>query len=254
MKGYIAFTKKEIMEQLRTFRVLIMLSVFFLFGMTSPILAKLTPDIISGMELQGITIIAPPATVMDAFAQFFKNITSTGFVALLLVFGGVLSNELTKGTLINMLAKGLKRRTVILSKYSAALILWTISYILACLINQVYTVYLFDVSGIKNLVISLFCLWLFGTFLLALIMLSSTLTGGNFGGLILTAVVLICLLVLSIFPKIESFNPIYLSSHNRELLDGSLSPHELMLPICITVILIIGCIYTSILLFGKKKL
>ncbi|HKL80464.1 MAG TPA: ABC transporter permease subunit [Mobilitalea sp.] len=254
MKGYIAFTKKEIMEQLRTFRVLIMLSVFFLFGMMSPLLAKLTPDIISGMEMQGITIIAPPATVMDAFAQFFKNITSTGFVAVLLVFGGVLSNELTKGTLINMLAKGLKRRTVILAKYSAALMLWTISYILACLVNQVYTVYLFDVSGVNNLLISLFCLWLFGAFLLALIILSSTLTGGNFGGLILTAVVIIGLMILNIFPKIERLNPVYLSSHNSELLTGSLSPNELILPVCITVILIIGCIYASILLFGKKKL
>lgn len=178
MKGYIAFTKKEFIEQLRTYRVLILLSVFFVFGLMSPLLAKLLPEILSGMDLQGMVIMIPEATAIDAYAQFFKNITQMGIIVILLIFGGVISNELTKGTLINVLAKGLRRHTVILAKYTAILSLWTVTLVFASLVNQGYTMFMFDTSSISNLVFSIFCLWLFGAFLLSLIILSSVLAGG----------------------------------------------------------------------------
>ena len=254
MNGLIAFIKKEYLEQIRTYRMLIMISTFFLFGMMSPLLAKLMPEIISGMDMQGVIITVPPATVMDSYGQFFKNMNQMGLVVVLLVFGGILSNELIRGTLINMLSKGLGRHTVILAKYIAALTLWTVSYLLSCVVNQAYTAYLFDTTSVKNLIFSLFCQWMFGAFILALVFLSSTLTGGNFGGLILTAVFLGVLLILNVFPEMKEFNPVYLSSHNVELLAGSLSPNDVMLPLWITVVLTVGSIWTSIALFAKKKL
>jgi ABC-2 type transport system permease protein len=254
MRGYIPFIKKEFTEQLRTFRVLIILAVFFIFGMMSPLLAKMLPDIMSGMEIQGMTITIPEAKAMDAFGQFFKNTTQMGVIVILLVFGGIISNELTKGTLINILAKGLGRHTVILAKYTAALILWTVTFLLSALVNQGYTMYLFDTSEVKNVVFAMFCFWLFVAFLLALIILSSILTGGSFGGLILTAAVLGGLLLLNVFPNTEKVNPIYLSSHNLEFLSGSLKPVEATTPILITVVLIIAILTASISLFNKKKL
>ena len=254
MKGYLAFTKKEFMEQLRTYRLLILLSVFLIFGLMSPLLAKLLPEILSGMDLQGMVITIPEATALDAYAQFFKNITQMGIIVVLLVFGGVISNELTKGTLINILAKGLGRHTVILAKYTSMLVLWTLAIVLSGLVNQGYTMFLFDTSDISNLLFSIFCLWLFGAFLLSLIILSSVLTGGNFGGLILTAVVLGGLLILDIFPKLEKVNPIYLSSHNLEFLTEALKPSDALLPVLITIVLLIGNILVSIALFNNKKL
>ncbi|NLO09703.1 MAG: ABC transporter permease subunit [Clostridiales bacterium] len=254
MKGYLAFTKKEFVEQIRTYRLLICLSVFFLFGLMSPLLAKLLPEILSGMDLQGMVLAIPEATAMDAYAQFFKNITQMGIIVILLVFGGVISNELTKGTLINILAKGLGRHTVILAKYTAMLVLWTLALAFASLVNHGYTMYMFDTSDISNLLFSLFCLWLFGAFLLSLIILSSVLTGGNFGGLILTVVVLGGLLILDLFPKLEKVNPIYLSSHNLEFLTGALMPADALLPVLVTIALLIGNILVSISLFNHKKL
>ena len=254
MKGYIAFIKKEFMEQIRTFRILILFSVFFLFGLMSPLTAKMLPEIMSGMKIDGMVIAIPEATVMDAYVQFFKNMTQMGVIVILLVFGGMISNELTRGTLINILAKGLGRHTVILSKYTAALAVWTVVLAFAGLVNQGYTMYLFDTSGIQNILFSLFCLWLFGAFLLALIILSSILTGGSFGGLILTATVLVALLLLNIFPGLEKFNPIYLSSHNTEFLSGSLQPSEALWPALVTIGMIVGAILASISVFRKKKL
>jgi ABC-2 type transport system permease protein len=254
MKGYVAFIKKEFMEQLRTYRFLILFAVFFLFGLMSPLTAKLLPDILSGIEMQGVVITIPEASAMDAYGQFFKNMTQMGVIIILLTFGGIISNELTRGTLINILAKGLGRHTVILSKYTAALVLWTGALAFAGGVNQGYTIYLFDTSGVKNILFSLFCLWLFGALLLALLILSGILAEGSFGGLILTAAVLALLLLLNIFPQLKKLNPIYLTSHNVDFLKGSLQPADALWPIVITVGLIIGAITAAIALFKKKRI
>lgn len=254
MNGFTAFLKKELMEQLRTYRVLILLSVFFLFGMMSPLMAKLLPEILSGMEMEGMTIVIPEPGAMDAYAQFFKNSTQMGVIVILLVFGGILSNELMRGTLINVLAKGLRRHTIILAKFTAAVLLWSVSFLLESFINQVYTNYLFDTSDIQNLIFSLFCFWLFGVFVLSLIFFSSTVAGGNFGGLILTAVILGGLLLLNIVPSAEKLSPMYLSAHNLDLLSGVLKPSDFIKPLLITVGLILAFLYASIRLFRKKMI
>jgi len=254
MRGYLAFTKKEFIEQLRSYKWLIIFCVFFLFGMASPLLAKITPDLLSGMKIEGMTIVIPEPTAMDAYAQFFKNTTQMGMLVVLLVFGGMLSNELSKGTLINILAKGLSRPAVILSKYTAAVALWTVGYALSAITCYGYTEYLFKAAALQNLLFSLFCLWLFGCFVLSLILLSSTLTGGSFGGLILSAVILVGLLMVNIFPKVEKFNPVTLASKNVALLNNASTPGDLMITVWITLGLTIAAIICSILLFSKKKL
>ena len=167
MRGFIAFTKKEFLESLRTYRCLILISVFFLFGMMSPLLAKLMPEILAGVEMQGMSIMLPEPTAMDAYSQFFKNMTQMGILVLLLVFGGMLSGERSRGTLVPILAKGLQRHTVLLSKFISAVMLWTMAYITAAVVNYGYTRYLFRATVVNSLAFSLFCLWLFGCLILA---------------------------------------------------------------------------------------
>lgn len=254
MREFTAFTKKELIEQLRTYKVLIIVAVFFLFGMMSPLLAKLMPEIFKNMKLEGIAIILPVPAATDAYGQFFKNFTQMGLLVLLLVFGSTLSSELQKGTLVNILAKGLPRRTVILSKYLAAVLLWTIGYGLASAAAIGYTFYLFASTGVHHIMLSFFCLWLFGCFVIALILLSSTLTSGNFGGLILPAVVLLILLAINSLPGVKEFSPVTLASVNLALLNGTQELDGVIRVILITCGLIILSLYSSVLLFRKKKL
>ncbi len=254
MRGFLSFTKKEFREQARTYKWLIVLSVFFLFGLMSPLLAKLTPVLISSMDMGGVTLTLPKPTAMDAYAQYFKNMTQMGIVVLLLIFGGTLSNELVKGTLVNILAKGLSRAAVLLSKFTAAVILWSAGFLLSAVTNYGYTVYLFGGIRVPALIFSMFCLWLFGCFIIALILLSSTLTAGSFGGLILSAVTLLILLMVNILPKAEKFNPVTLASKNTALLNGTVKGDSFYLTIGITVALTVLCLVISILIFRKKKI
>ena len=46
MRAYLAFTKKEFTESFRTYKLVIMLAVFLLFGIMNPLFAKLTPALL----------------------------------------------------------------------------------------------------------------------------------------------------------------------------------------------------------------
>lgn len=131
MRGYLAFVKKELLEQVRTYKLLILLLVFFIFGMLSPLMAKLMPEILSQMPMDGITITIPDPTAIDSYSQFFKNLTQMGLIVLVLLFSGTLTTELSKGTLINVLTKGVTRYAVILAKYTVALVLWSFALLMA---------------------------------------------------------------------------------------------------------------------------
>ncbi len=254
MRSMAAFIKKEFMEQIRTYKCFIMLAVFFLFGMMSPLMAKLLPKLLSGMEMNGMVITLPEPTIFDAYGQFFKNINQMGMIILLLIFGGILSNELTKGTLINILAKGLSRQTVILSKFAAAVVLWTISFVLAALTNYVYSLYFFRDTKVEHLFLSLLCVWMFGILIISLILLASSVTSGSFGGLILSAMVLIILISTAGFQIVAEYHPIVLVTGNMGLIQGSVDPKEFIKPMWCTIIFTVGFLISAIKIFGKKKL
>lgn len=44
MRAYVAFIKKEGLELVRTYKLLLMILIFFAFGVMSPLMAKLMPD------------------------------------------------------------------------------------------------------------------------------------------------------------------------------------------------------------------
>lgn len=49
MKGYIAFIKKEFVENLKNYRFFILFAIFAIFGLSSAFLAKFTPEIIAAL-------------------------------------------------------------------------------------------------------------------------------------------------------------------------------------------------------------
>ena len=132
MKQTILFTGKELKELWKTYKFLILCAVLLLFGMSSPLLAKLTPELFSQIDLGlGTPLQLPDATFLEAYAQFFKNMTQICLIVLVLVLSGMIPHELKSGTAMLMLSKGLSRHGFILSKYTASLLCWSVSYALS---------------------------------------------------------------------------------------------------------------------------
>lgn len=254
LSGYVAFVKKEFMENSRTFKLLILFSVFFIFGMMGPLTAKLTPEIIKTFATDEITFTLPEPSAVDSYIQFFKNVGQMGLLVLVLIFGGTLTNEYTKGTLINVLTKGLSRRTIIFAKFTAASILWTLTMLISIVTTFGYTKYLFPEDTVYHLIPAVACLWLFGVFLLAVIIFASTLVNSNYSCLLIVAIIVAALFMINIIPPVRSYNPSLLASQNVAMLAENYDLKDCLKSVVVTLTSIAGLLIASVTLFDKKRI
>jgi ABC-2 type transport system permease protein len=231
----------------------IMLTVFLIFGITNPLVAKITPDIISAVMPDEITVPIPEPAAFDSWTQFFKN-SQTGLIVMVIVFSGVLGTELSKGTLINMLTKGLSRRAVMLSKYTSMALIWTCSLILSFLATWGYTVYLFPDGEASNMFFAVFCLWLFGMFLLALLLFAAAVSDKSYISMLITGGAVAVCIFLNIIPDAYKYNPVSLASQNMNLITASTEASALYALIWISAALSLFLIASSVLVFRRKQL
>jgi ABC-2 type transport system permease protein len=253
MRMFIIFTKKELTEQWKNYKILILFSVLAVFGMMSPILAKIMPDIFSQVDL-GVTLSIPEPTFMDAYLQFFKNMTQLCLIIVILIFSGNVTYELQKGSAILMLSKGLSRTTFIISKFISAIFIWTIGYSLSAALCYAYTAFLFPSQTPQNVFFSMFCLWLLMAFVLSVIILTSIPFHQNYFPLLLTAGVLILLLLINIFPQTTRFSPLALGIYNGDLISGAKKISDVIPSLLITVGAIVACLTSAVLIFKKRQL
>ena len=254
MKNFFIFLKKELVEYAKTYKLFIMLIVFTIFGITNALMAKLLPEILGSLVTDGFAITIPEPTALDSWAQFFKNATQMGLIVTVIVFSGILSSELSRGTLINMLTKGLSRHAVILSKYIAMLLIWTVSLLVCFVLTLGYTIYLFPEGDTANLAFSVFCLWLFGMFLLAIVLFASTLTRKNYGCLLLTGAGASACMLLNLFPAAHDYNPVSLATDNMGILAGTIEASSLNCAVIIAAVLSLVLVIASLLVFRKKQI
>lgn len=254
MKGYYAFLKKELLESIRTYKLLLLIAVFFIVGMLSPLTAKLMPELLSSFLPEGMTLTIAEPTALDAWMQFFKNTSQMGLILIVILFSGILGTELTRGTLINMLTKGLSRHAVILSKLTAMILLWTVSYTTAFIATWGYTAYLFPDDVLPHLGLSVFCLWLFGTFLMTLLLFAATLAKSSYGALIFTAAVAALLAIVNIAPLAQKYNPLILALNNTALLTNAIRPSEMYSALAVACVCLLLLIAGAAVTFKKRLL
>ena len=254
MKHYLVFFKKELLEYNRTYKLLILLLVFLILGIMNPLTAKLTPDLLAKFMPEGVSITLPEPSSLDSWAQFYKNVTQMGLIVTILVFSGVLSSELSKGTLIILLTKGLPRRVVILAKYMSMLVLWSASILTSFLVTWAYTVYIFPDGKSANLLFSMFCLWLYGALLLAVLLLAATLVKSSYGSMLITGVFVVLLTILNIAPAIQQYNPLSLAAKNMDLVMQNIEPSSLFPAIGVTVLATVVLLFAAVVIFRKKQL
>jgi len=259
MRNYAIFLKKEIVEALKTYRLLILGAVLLLLGMMSPLVARFTPEILkwamesdpatAGMDLSAMLTLP---TAFDSWVQFYSNVGLMGYIALVIVFSGMVSSETSKGTLTIMLSKGLSRTSVILSKLTNAVLVWTGGYCLAAVTAWGYTVYMFE-GRVPNLLFALFGMWLFGVFLLAVTALASTLTDKSFICLVAVGVAVVILNLISIIPGAGKYNPVALSGTSIALLTDDMTPRALLPALIVAGLGIAAFSIAAIIAFNKKN-
>jgi len=137
--------KKELKQLWSTKMVLVIIGVFALFGIASPMLAFFMPEIFSNIEgAEMFKALIPEPTVKDALTQYLKNISQFGFLIAILVGMGSVASEKEKGITEMILHKPLPRWAFILSKFTAQALVYLVAFILAEILAYVYILILFE--------------------------------------------------------------------------------------------------------------
>lgn len=256
MKSLFAFMKKEYKEALRTGKLVILVILFVLFGIINPAVAKLTPWITEMMSESlaesGMVITSIQVNAMTSWAQFFKNIP-IALIAFVLIFSDIFTKEYKSGTLLLVLTKGLARYKVVLAKAMLLLPLWTFGYLLCFGITYGYNAYFWDNGIANNLFFSAAVWWLFGTWVICLIVFFSALMQNNTGVTLCTGALVLLSYLLCLIPKAKAYSPVMLMK-TGELLSGTAGTNEYIKAVVITAVLCIICIAVSIPIMNKRQL
>lgn len=137
--------KKELMEQARTFRLLIILVVLFVVGLISPLTAKYLPEIMRSVSDMpaGIETLLPAPSIASSLEQYVKNLTQFGVLLMILFNMGAIAQEKDRGTAAMVLVKPVSRSTFVLAKWLAAMATLIAGLAAAAAAMAVYTAILF---------------------------------------------------------------------------------------------------------------
>ena len=256
MKSLLAFLKKEWLDLLRSGRGMILLIVFILFGIMNPAIAKLTPWMMEMMadslESTGVVITEVHVDALTSWTQFYKNIPM-GLIIFILLFSGSFTAEYQKGTLIPVLTKGLSRWKIVLSKGVLVFLSWTICYWMCFGITYAYNAFYWDNSIAVYSGFAAMCYWLFGLWVVSLMVLFSTLFSSNISVLLGTGGSVLAAYLIGLLPQLESYTPMKLTE-SITLLTGLQKPGDYVTSIALSAFMIGIFLGLAILLFKNRRI
>jgi ABC-2 type transport system permease protein len=145
MDTFLVALRKELLEQWRTRRLLVLAAVLLIFGFLSPLLARYTPELIASLpETEGLADLIPTPTVNDAVGQYLENMSQFGVILALLLTMGAVAQEKERGTAAMILVKPMPRWAFLGAKFGALLITFAVSLALAGAGAYYYTYLLFE--------------------------------------------------------------------------------------------------------------
>jgi ABC-2 type transport system permease protein len=220
--NFITVFRKEMLEQWRTYRFLIMAAVLAVFGLASPLLAKFTPEMLKAIPGVPPELMAaiPKPTVADAIAQYVKNMSQFGIILALLMTMGVVVQEKERGTAAFFLTRPVSRETFLLAKFSALAVAFLASMSLAAIGCWYYTLVLFEplawgpFLALNGLMLVVFLVYT------ALALLASTIARSNGVAAGLAFVALVLIGAIGALPSIGNYFPGRLFSWGTTLLLG----------------------------------
>jgi ABC-2 type transport system permease protein len=207
--AYLTLLRKELLEQWRTKKVLVVLIVFLLFGLTSPLLARFVTQIIMSVpgaeEFAGLI---PEPKAADAIAQFIETVTQFGFILTLLLSMGLIAGERDRGTAAMILSKPAPRWAFVLSKFDALALVYLPAILIAGLGAGYYTNLLFEPGlALGPFLLGNVLLWLWLMAIAALVLLGSALGRTPLVAAGLGLLFTVTLLIAGAFPQASTLLP-----------------------------------------------
>lgn len=246
--------QKELLQQWRTKRVLVVAAIFALFGLMSPLLAYFTPELLRTLEgAEQFADLIPTPTTADALGQYVKNLTQFGFIIAVLLGMGAIAGEKEKGTTAMILSKPLPRWTFVLSKFAAQALVYLLGFVLAAAGAYFYTEYLFGGLALAPFLLGnvLLLVWLL-TFA-AVTLLGSAVARSTGAAAAVAMGGSVLLLLSGSLPRIGALAPSGLVSWAGQLgLESSVTPNGGAL--VANVVIVVVCLLLSVAVFETQEL
>ena len=253
MSGFGLLLRKELREQARTMRLVVVVAVFAIFGLLSPLFARYVREIVDavgGGQFEGMI---PAPVVGDAVVQFTKNVGQFGVLIAILVTMGSVATEKERGTAAFLLTKPIGRGAFVAAKVVAIGALLALAMAVAGTLCWIYTTILFEPLPAAGFAAAVALIWLSLAVFAALTFLASVATrsalvaGGVGFGLFLVAG------ILSALPGIGPYMPTSLWGAADTLALGT-TPDPLLGPVLVNVGFVAAAIGLAWWLFRRQEL
>ena len=259
MRGLSILVRKELLESWRTYRLPVVAGLFAFVGLSSPLLARFTPEIIEALAGDAFASIAVPTpTAADAVLQVQKNLGQFGALAAIILAMGSVATETERGTAAFILARPVGRGAFLAAKAGSIGLVLAISVALAIVLGWIYTAVLFAPPAIDGWVALAVLSWLYLCAWAALTFLASAVTGSAAAAAGIGFVAWLLLSIVAALPALGRWTPAGLTAPATSLATGAASigdlGADLWLPVIATVALIALALGASLVAFRRREL
>ena len=201
---------------------------------------------------QGIVIGEVTVSAIDSWMQFAKN-SPTALIVFFIMLSGIYTSEYTKGTLIPLLTKGLSRTSVVLSKFSVMLLIWSAGFFLCFGVTYFYSDFYWDNSTVNAIFPAAFFLWLFGVLIISCIVFFSSLASSAPQVMLGTGAVYLLMTFAGMYKKAAEYLPTRLCA-STSLYSGELVPSDFTTAAIITAVLSVILVLAALPLTQRRQL
>lgn len=256
MDGFAIFLRKELRESLRTNRLLVVVAIFAILGIISPLSAKYTPELLKALGTSGggVTITVATPTVKDAIAQFIKNVAGTGILVALLLPMGLVAREKERGTAAFVLTKPLSRMAFLTAKLVALGLTLTAGVAIGALATYWYTALLFTSTSVRGFVAASLLVLLSLLVYASFTFLGSTVMRGQLPAAGIGLAGWIVVSILGAFPALAQYTPASLLDSASQLALGLAPPQHLWISIGASVALLVVVLLLAGFSFRRQEL
>jgi len=251
MNGFKTLLAKELKEQFKTFRLLIVAGVFLFFGLSTPVLTKYTPELIERFG-EGLVIEMPPPTALQSLVEYSATVLQVGLLVVVLITMGAIAGERKNGTALMTLSKPVSAGAFVTAKLIAISATFIAGLALGGLGAFGYTWLLFDDGNLVGFLAQTGLVAVYMVFCIAVTLVFSAVFRNALaaGGLAVAA--LITGTALTVIPYVGRVMPGSITSWGNHLVAGEAGGAE-WLALGVTVVLIAaGAWLATQILKGKE--
>jgi ABC-2 type transport system permease protein len=252
-----AFLKKEFKAIFKTYRWWVIPLVFIIFALMGPPGAKLTPEILKSALPKGMEFKLPDPTLVDAFGQWFRNLSQMGLFAAILLTMGIVAEEKASGTILLVVTKPVSRANFVLSKFFAQSVWLTFSLVIAAAVTFAYSAMIFKFDMLAEFAQANALFILYYLLVVAITVFFSTIFKSQVaaGGLALVTVMLSSL-VSSLSRTFDKYAPTGLNTIGTKIGMGQTGGElaQAAWPALTAAILIAVLLGAAIVIFNREEL